>query len=127
MIASGTFQAEAAQYQQQRKAFWSGVYGRVSHSWGGYYHRRLQLTYGHLVPQGASVLELGCGRGDLLAALQPAQGVGVDFCAAALEKARSLHPDLEFVLADANDVELGSRTFDYIVVSDLVNDLWEIG
>ena len=32
-----------------------------------------------LVPPGKRVLELGCGRGDLLAALEPSHGVGVDF------------------------------------------------
>ena len=32
-----------------------------------------------LIPPGKRVLELGCGRGDLLAALEPSYGVGVDF------------------------------------------------
>jgi len=34
-----------------------------------------------LIPEGARVLELGCGTGDLLAALKPSFGVGVDFSA----------------------------------------------
>lgn len=117
---------EASQYQLQRQAFWTSVHSRVSHSWGGYYRRRLHLAYRHLIPEGATVLELGCGRGDLLVALKPSQGVGVDFCKAALEKARMAHPEHEFVCADVHDLDLGSRTFDYIVVSDLVNDLWDV-
>ena len=32
-----------------------------------------------LIPPGKRVLELGCGRGDLLAALKPSYGVGIDF------------------------------------------------
>ncbi len=32
-----------------------------------------------LIPPGKRVLELGCGRGELLAALKPSYGVGVDF------------------------------------------------
>jgi len=32
-----------------------------------------------LIPPGKRVLELGCGRGDLVAALNPSYGVGVDF------------------------------------------------
>ena len=32
-----------------------------------------------LIPPGKRVLELGCGRGELLAALEPSYGVGVDF------------------------------------------------
>ena len=56
-----------------------------------------------LVPPGKRVLELGCGHGDLLAALRPSRGVGVDFSAAQVEKARARHPDLHFVQGDAED------------------------
>lgn len=45
-----------------------------------------------LIPPGKRILELGCGRGDLLAALQPSYGVGVDFGARAVARARELHP-----------------------------------
>lgn len=71
-------------------------------------------------------MEVGCSRGDLLSALKPSEGLGVDFCPEALERARVAHPELEFVLADAHALELGPRTFDYIVVSELVNDLWDV-
>lgn len=39
-----------------------------------------------LVPPGKRILELGCGRGDLLAALKPSYGVGVDFSARLLPR-----------------------------------------
>ncbi len=45
-----------------------------------------------LIPPGKRVLELGCGRGNLLAALQPSYGVGVDFGAMTIAKAKHLHP-----------------------------------
>ena len=120
------FKAEASQYQQHRKTFWSAIYKSASNSWGGYYRNRLKICFRHLVPEGSSVLEVGCGQGDLLAALQPKVAVGVDFCPQAIERARATHPELEFVLADAHDLDLGPRTFDYIVVSELVNDLWDV-
>src|ERR1700731_3972962 len=56
-----------------------------------------------LIPPGKRVLELGCGRGDLLAALEPSYGVGIDFSAGTLAKARALYPGLNFVLGDAED------------------------
>lgn len=121
-----TFKTESSQYQLQRKAFWGAIHERLYGSWGNYYRERLTISYRHVVPEGARVLELGCARGDLLAALNPAQGVGVDFCPTALGKARLNHPDLEFVLADVHGFDLGQRTFDYIVVSELVNDLWDV-
>jgi len=76
-----------------------------------------------LIPPGKRVLELGCGRGDLLAALQPSYGVGVDFGARTIARARELHPDLHFVLGDVEDpATLGGieGPFDYIVIADTI-------
>ncbi|MCS6995129.1 MAG: glycosyltransferase [Anaerolineales bacterium] len=89
------------------------------------YHRRLREIYQHLVSPGLSVLELGCGRGDLLAALSPARGVGVDFSPAMLEIARQKHPQLTFLQADAHELAL-EETFDVILLSDLVNDVYDV-
>src|SRR5206468_8508529 len=43
-----------------------------------YYHREIDRYYQFLVLPGSSVLEIGCGTGDTLAALRPARGVGID-------------------------------------------------
>src|SRR5215218_8382855 len=56
-----------------------------------------------LIPPGKRVLELGCGRGELLAALEPAYGVGIDFGAETIAKANARYPDLHFVLGDVED------------------------
>jgi SAM-dependent methyltransferase len=56
---------------------------------------------GFLIPPGKRVLELGCGRGDLLASLRPAYGVGIDFSPRTIASARTLNPELQFVLGDA--------------------------
>ncbi len=71
------------------------------------------------------VLEVGCGTGDLLAALKPSYGVGVDFCPAMLQRARHEHPNLQFVEGDAHNFDLGEK-FDYIVCADLINDVWDV-
>jgi ubiquinone/menaquinone biosynthesis C-methylase UbiE len=71
-----------------------------------YYNKRLQQIIKFNVPEGASVLELGCGPGDLLASLEPSRGVGIDFCETVVEHARSRHPDLTFLVADAQGFEL---------------------
>lgn len=89
------------------------------------YHRRLREIYRHLVAPGLNVLELGCGRGDLLAALQPARGVGIDFSPAMLAIARQRHPHLTFLQADAHELAL-QETFDVILLSDLVNDVYDV-
>lgn len=91
----------------------------------GYYHRRLAEVYRALVGPGRRVLELGCGRGDLLAALAPAVGVGIDFSGEMLRQARRRHPALRFLQADAHQLPL-DEAFDVVILSDLVNNLWDV-
>src|ERR1700716_3885051 len=77
-----------------------------------------------LIPPGKRVLELGCGRGDLLAALKPSYGVGIDFGAETVAKASGRHPDLHFVLGDTEDPETMAAIegpFDYIVIADTIS------
>ena len=89
------------------------------------YHRRLAEIYRFLIQPGQRVLELGCGTGDLLAALEPSRGVGVDMSPEAVATARRRHPELIFVEADVHELAV-EEDFDYVVLSDLVNDLWDV-
>ena len=45
-----------------------------------------------LIPPGKRVLELGCGTGELLAALKPSCGVGIDFSTETLARAKARYP-----------------------------------
>ncbi len=83
------------------------------------YYRLLAQITRFQVPPGRTVLEVGSGSGDLLAALAPSDGVGVDVSDDMVRLARSRHPELRFELAAGEQLDLG-RTFDYIVLSDLV-------
>jgi SAM-dependent methyltransferase len=82
-----------------------------------------------LVPPSRSVLELGCGTGRLLAALDPARGVGVDISAAMVGEARRRHPELEFHVGDLEDesvlATLGAP-FDYVLIVDTVGYLDDV-
>ncbi len=90
-----------------------------------YYYRHLTSFLKFLVPPGQRVLEVGCGTGDLLHALQPAFGVGLDLSGAMLRIARGKFPHLRFMQGDAHSPPL-SGPFDYIVLSDLVGDLEDV-
>jgi SAM-dependent methyltransferase len=79
-----------------------------------------------LIPPGKRVLELGCGHGDLLAALQPSHGVGIDFSPTAVGKAQIRHPGLQFVVGDIEDrstLFAIDGPFDYIVIADTIGML----
>ncbi|MFO7617997.1 MAG: glycosyltransferase [Bacteroidales bacterium] len=90
-----------------------------------FYHRTLQRHFRMIIPEGSTVLELGCGTGDLLSAVRPAVGIGVDFSETMVALAREAHPDLTFYQADATDFKTGIR-FDYVILSDLLSSLWDI-
>jgi len=49
-----------------------------------------------------------------------------DFSPVMLEKARQRHPGIEFVEGDVHTFDLRGRQFDYIILSDLLNDVRDI-
>jgi SAM-dependent methyltransferase len=114
-------------YRRQRIEHWDGVARSTESHRGasGYYHRRLGEIYRQIVAPGQRVLEVGCGRGDLLAFVEPRFGVGIDFSHAALLQARRRHPRLHFLQADAHALPIDTA-FDVIILSDLINDLWDV-
>jgi ubiquinone/menaquinone biosynthesis C-methylase UbiE len=114
--------AEFIQYRAQRVAYWN-EYQRTRA--GSHYRSRLAQIYRSLIPRGQRVLEVGCGSGDLLAAVDPAYGLGIDFAPQMIETARATHPELDFEAADAHEFGAGEK-FDYVILSDLVNDLWDV-
>ncbi len=118
--------ASATRYRDDRIAHWDQVAQREDSHRGlsGAYHRQLTHLYRFFVPPGKRVLEIGTGRGDLLAALQPSTGVGVDFSHEMIERAQYTHPSLKFINADAHTLPL-DEPFDFIILSDLVNELWD--
>jgi SAM-dependent methyltransferase len=83
------------------------------------YHRLLEQLHRFQIPEGARVLEIGSGSGDLLAALRPSYGVGVDVSPGMVALARTRHPQLRFEVSAGEELDLG-ETFDYIVLSDLM-------
>jgi len=125
-MPADTLLSEAEQYRSARRNAWDEVAKHPSRSWGGYYRRRLSQVYRSLVPQDARVLEVGCARGDLLASLKPAYGCGIDLSPAMIDFARSRHPHLNFQVADVHELNLRGESFDFIIFSDVINDLWDV-
>ena len=114
-------------YQNARIAHWDKIAGKSDRfaGCGGYYHQRLQDVLQFVVPPGQRIIEIGCGQGDLLASLKPSYGVGVDFSSQTISRAKSRYPDLNFIQADAHELDPKTK-FDFVIVSDLVNDLWDV-
>jgi predicted TPR repeat methyltransferase len=83
------------------------------------YHRLVEQIAQFHVPPGARVLEIGSGDGELLAAVEPSVGIGVDVSPGMTALARERHPDLRFEVGAGEELELG-ETFDFVVLSDLL-------
>ncbi len=93
------------------------------------FHAQLRAHFRHQIPAGESVLELGCGAGDLLASLAPSRGLGCDFSEAMIAKARARHgmqSGLGFRVVDAATADFGAETFDHIVLDYLTGYLTDI-
>lgn len=82
-----------------------------------------------LIPDGATVLEIGCGVGDTLAALNPARGVGIDLSPETVAQARARHPQLEFHAGNAEDpaaLDAITGPFTHILLSGTIGFLDDI-
>ena len=90
-----------------------------------FYHAHLEQALRAIIPPGCSVLELGCATGNLLAALRPARGVGIDLSPQMVAVARRTHPGLDFRVADAEAFSAPER-FEFVVASDLIGELLDI-
>jgi SAM-dependent methyltransferase len=66
-----------------------------------YLHDDLAEALGRMVPGDASVLEVGCGEGELLARLPNPRRAGVDMLPEVIARARARHPDVSFDVAEA--------------------------
>lgn len=86
------------------------------------YWRALVRIYQELVPAGATVLEVGCGTGSLLASLSPRRGAGLDISPAMVEAARAKHPELEFWV---EDIARPTRrdAFEFVLLCDVLEHL----
>jgi SAM-dependent methyltransferase len=84
------------------------------------YRKLLAHYYNLLIPPDASVLEIGCGQGELLACLSTRDVTGVDLSAAQIERARIRVPHGQFHVQAGEELSLG-RTFNVLIVSDTLN------
>ena len=90
-----------------------------------FYHKSIEKYISSIIPEGKRVLEIGCGNGDLLAKTSPSYGVGIDYAPAFVETASKRYPNLIFKVDDVEELQL-NEVFDYIILSDLTNCLWDV-
>lgn len=111
--------ALAAEHLGRVRAFYDAA-PRESRPGARAYRALLAHYYNLLLPEGASILEVGCGAGELLAQLRAAHKTGIDLSAAQVAAARQRVPEGEFFTQAGELLEL-DRKFDVIIISDTLN------
>lgn len=108
-ISESHFDAIAKEYDYWKQKNW-------------YYYLNLISLYRLYIPEGVHVLEIGCGTGDVLAALKPAAGRGIDTSGemiAIAEKKHAANPHLKF---EKEDITQEAAVFpeEYIFSADVL-------
>lgn len=85
-----------------------------------HYRRQLAHYYNLLIPAGASVLEIGCGSGELLAQLHAGRKTGIDLSVTQIAAARQRLPGADFHVQAGEALDLAGP-FDCIIISDTLN------
>jgi len=109
----------AQQHLDKIRAFYDAAPTEPKGS-GRHYRAQLAHYYNLLIPVNASVLEIGCGSGVLLAQLKASRKTGVDLSAKQIEAARARLPDAEFHVQTGEALAL-EGTYDVIIISDTLN------
>ncbi len=103
----------------------------IAEGWRAYRRRRsyywdsITRYCSYFVHPSNSVVEIGCGTGELLAGIDARRRVGVDFSGKLIAQARQSVGDVEFHEMEAENIEL-SEKFDVVILSNLIGFLGDI-
>src|SRR5258708_17299069 len=87
------------------------------------YHEQIAKVCRPFLNPDSRVLELGCSTGDLINAINPAVGVGVDLSDASISIARQHYPRYQWLHADAEALPHSGpldQPFCIIILSELI-------
>mgnify|MGYP000449590855 CR=1 FL=1 len=90
-----------------------------------YYYTHLKALFRSITPAHSRVLEIGCGTGDIVAALNPSHGIGTDISEAMIVCARKKYahvPTLTFNRVDVFE-ETTPYDTDYILMVDVLEHI----
>ncbi len=89
------------------------------------YYRYLTKLVKHLVPDPRRVVEFGSGSGEMLAALAPKKGLGIDISSGMVELAKKRYGGFEFRAGDAEEPDIAEK-FDTVLMVNLIGLLEDV-
>ncbi|MCM8789824.1 MAG: glycosyltransferase [Candidatus Omnitrophica bacterium] len=90
-----------------------------------YYYNELKSFIRRIVRPKSSVLDIGTGTGEILAALEPSLGVGIGISHEMVKRAKEKFPELNFIAISIEEFRYPEK-FDYIVMIDLIDHAYDI-
>jgi SAM-dependent methyltransferase len=90
-----------------------------------YYWNDITRCIDYFIDENASVLEIGCGGGNLLSGLKARDKTGIDFSEEMIAMATKNNPEIAFIVMDAEKLTL-QKQYDVIVLSNLVGYLPDV-
>lgn len=90
-----------------------------------YYYKNLKKLYGELIPKHSSILEIGCGTGDLIAGMDACYAVGIDISPNMIKIAEKKHSEINFQAITIENFKTNTK-FDYIFLADVIEHLENI-
>jgi SAM-dependent methyltransferase len=117
--------------RDEARAFYESHHAELARSRQArsYYYDYVARVLKARIAPGQRVLEIGCGTGDLLAAVAPSFGVGIDLSARAVAAARARHPNLHFFEGDACEQATLTQArgpFDVILIVNVLTFLGDV-
>lgn len=90
-----------------------------------YYWNDITKQCNYFIHPEHSVLEIGCGTGELINELKAKQKIGIDFSEAMIAQANHQFPELKFYVMSAEEFHFDKK-FDVIILSNLIGYLDDI-
>lgn len=121
------------EYLKERRRRLDSYYSNLEHqkiSWSfprRYLRQQIIRALKSIIPKDKKVLDIGCGHGDILEALEPSRGVGIDLCRAQIEIAqRRASSSLNFKCMAAENCSMLEDQFDYITLVNVTGEMIDI-
>ena len=90
-----------------------------------YYWDSITEYCNFFIDDDSSVLEIGCGTGELIGNIKGKNKVGIDISQNMIDSARKQFPDIDFICCPAENIKTDQK-FDVIIMSNLIGYLIDI-
>ena len=98
---------------------------QAKRKFSAYYWNDIVKYCNYFAHDDISVLEIGCGTGDLIGKIKGKNKTGIDFSEGMISIAKKKYPEVEFIKMDACHLQL-EKKFDFIILSNLVGHVDDV-